>query len=685
MDQLDERVAARREARLGAAGERDDRAAAVGLVTHDDDELAASRRDAANVVRGRTGREPLVDLRRAEIERGRRLACAQQRARHHRVGAECTVAQLLAELARLLAAALCEPAQLVGAPGRGLGVANDQELHRGQDNPVMARLGGPVGGAAAFALVAGLAFDGGGFRPVAYDRALVGASALALLVALAAGGMRAGRHSLLLLAGLGGLTVWTASSWLWSDSPPAALDEAQRTGAYLAIATAVVAAGRRVPAAWLAGGVTAGVSVAAAWNLALRLAPDWAGRAPLRTDIGQLGDPVGYANGIALLAAVGLVLALGLGGLATLLLVPLAAEVALQQSTGTVAALGVGLAAYLLTAAQPLRRAALLVLPVGGALVVAHAGSVVDPPPTDLLAAGRTGHRLLLMLVLLTAAQAVLLRVTAGLANARRVPPRAARRAALAGGAVAVASAPLAFAHHERLHYWTAAAHELAGNPVLGSGAGTFVDWWLRVRTVPSSALEAHSLYIETLAELGPLGLALLLLALGAGLAAAWRLRSRPMGAAVLGALVAYDAAAAVDFHWELAGVTAPAILLAASAAVHAESAAVVMRHRLVVPALTAFAAAGVLALAGNTALERGNPERALRFAPYSSSAWKLIGAARGGEGDRAGAARAYRRALALDPNDWSAWVALAEVTSGEPRRSARAEAARLNPLGGAP
>ena len=40
-------------------------------------------------------------------------------------------------------------------------MTNDHELHRGQDNRAMAKLGGSVGGALAFALTLGLAFDGG--------------------------------------------------------------------------------------------------------------------------------------------------------------------------------------------------------------------------------------------------------------------------------------------------------------------------------------------------------------------------------------------------------------------------------------------------------------------------------------------------------------------------------------------
>ncbi len=289
------------------------------------------------------------------------------------------------------------------------------------------------------------------------------------------GGSRPGPLSSVLVAALGLLTAWTAASWLWSDSPPAAPEEAQRTAVYLAAAAAVVLAGRRVPPAWFAGGIVAGATAAVGWNLFLRLAPDWAGRAPLRTDIGQLADPVGYANSLALLAALALVLALGLGGLAVILVVPFAAEIALQQSTGTVAALALGLVAYLLTAARPVRTLALLVLPLVGALAVAGAGSVRNPSPTDLLSAAHTGHRLLLMLVLLMLAQGALARVRDVPSWDSRVPARVARPLAVAAGLVAVVAAPFAFAGHERGRYWSVAWHELTANPVLGSGAGTFV------------------------------------------------------------------------------------------------------------------------------------------------------------------------------------------------------------------
>jgi hypothetical protein len=678
-------VPAGRERRLGPAGDRGDGLAAVGLVADDDHDRAAAGRRLEDVRGRRAGCEPLVDVGVAEVERGRGLACAEQRARDHGVGPEPLLAQPPAEHTGLPTSGGRERPQLVGVSRRSLRVTNDHELHRGQDNRVMARLGGPAAALAAFVLTAGLAFDGGGFHAVAVDRALVGVAALALLLVVLVQGERAGRLAGALLAALGLLVAWTVASWSWSDSPPLALEEAQRAALYLCVAGAAVLAGRRAPLAWLAGGVAAGATVASAWNLAVRLAPDWLGRSPLRTDVGQLADPVGYANSLALLAALGLVLALGIDGLAVVALVPLAAVIALQQSAGVDAALAAGVVAYVLVAERPLRPLALLVLPAAGAFAVDAASSVVAPPPTDLLAAAHQGHRLLLVLACLAAAQAVLVLGKVSLPRGRRVPARAAALAAIAAAVCALVAAPFALRGHERAHYWGVALHEARANPALGSGAGTFVDWWLRNRPVPESALEAHSVYVETLAELGPVGLVLLLAALGVPLAAAWRLRDERYGPPVLAALVVFDVAAAVDFHWDLAAVTAPTIALGAATAVHVDARSGFVRARVVVPVLAALTVASILALAGNAAVEAGDAPRAVRLAPYSSGAWKLLGDTRRARGDVSGAAAAYRHATRLDRNDWSAWAALASVERGEPRRSALAEAARLNPLGRAP
>ena len=86
-------------------------------------------------------------------------------------------------------------------------------------------------------------------------------------------------------------------------------------------------------------------------------------------------------------------------------------------------------------------------------------------------------------------------------------------------------------------------------------GAGTFDRYWLHYRPVSSFARDAHSLYVETLAELGPLGLALVVLALAVPLLALRR-RGDPLLAAAGAGFVAFVVHAGVDWDWELPSVT---------------------------------------------------------------------------------------------------------------------------------
>ena len=69
-------------------------------------------------------------------------------------------------------------------------------------------------------------------------------------------------------------------------------------------------------------------------------------------------------------------------------------------------------------------------------------------------------------------------------------------------------------------------------------------------------ALDAHNLYLETLAELGPIGLALLVVLLGLPLVTALRVRWHPLASAATGAYVAFLSHAALDWDWEMPVVT---------------------------------------------------------------------------------------------------------------------------------
>ncbi len=69
--------------------------------------------------------------------------------------------------------------------------------------------------------------------------------------------------------------------------------------------------------------------------------------------------------------------------------------------------------------------------------------------------------------------------------------------------------------NHGRTVLWRAALDDFLAHPVVGSGAGSFGRWWLAHRTTFYFVEEAHNLYLQTLAEVGVVGFALLVALLG--------------------------------------------------------------------------------------------------------------------------------------------------------------------------
>jgi tetratricopeptide (TPR) repeat protein len=210
---------------------------------------------------------------------------------------------------------------------------------------------------------------------------------------------------------------------------------------------------------------------------------------------------------------------------------------------------------------------------------------------------------------------------------------------------------------------------------------------------------DAHSLYLQTLGELGIVGLALLLIALLTPLAAAVRARKEPLIAAATAAYVAYLVHAAGDWDWQLAGVTVPAILLGAVLVAASRDDDVPTSRRFVRPAAIATGCTvgvlSVLMLLGNVPLTRagyaadsGNwaksareARQAMRWLPWSSEPWRLLGEAELAQRQRSAAAADLRRALAKDSRNWQLWFDLAAAERGPAAKRALARAARLNPL----
>jgi O-antigen ligase len=120
-------------------------------------------------------------------------------------------------------------------------------------------------------------------------------------------------------------------------------------------------------------------------------------------------------------------------------------------------------------------------------------------------------------------------------------------------------SGRLASVQSNRSAYWRVAVDVFADHPLNGVGSGSFRVEWLKRRPFAESVRDAHSLYIETPAELGLVGV----LALAAFLAGAV-LAARHGNVAAVAPLVAFALHAGIDWDWEMPALTLIALLLLA-------------------------------------------------------------------------------------------------------------------------
>src|SRR5205823_1520359 len=167
------------------------------------------------------------------------------------------------------------------------------------------------------------------------------------------------------------------------------------------------------------------------------------------------------------------------------------------------------------------------------------------------------------------------------------------------------------FSSDGRADYWRVAWREVRAHPVLGGGAGRYERYWHRYRPTAYEALNAHNLYLETLAELGPLGLALLVAAFCVPFVAAMRSRGRPGVTAAAAGLSAYLAHAALDWDFQIVAVTLAGIFCAAALLVAArdDRPGRLLTTRARAGALAvcvALVAAAIAIQAGNSALADG-------------------------------------------------------------------------------
>jgi O-antigen ligase len=251
-----------------------------------------------------------------------------------------------------------------------------------------------------------------------------------------------------------------------------------------------------------------------------------------------------------------------------------------------------------------------------------------------------------------------------------------------------------------RIDHWRVAWKEYRAHPWLGSGAGTYEQYWRKDRHTDFNVRNAHNLYLETLGTLGPVGLAFLIGLLAVPLVAAFRMRRSSLVPLVCGAYVAFLLHAAIDWDWQLPAVTlaalacGAALLVAARGITQPRLLTLRIRVPLVAVVLVLFVAA-LVGLRGNLALAASNnaadqlswvksareARAAMGWAPWSSDPWRQLAEAQYAQGQFPAARTNFRKAIAKDPDNWLLWAELGVSSEGQARHIAIEQAFRLNPL----
>jgi Flp pilus assembly protein TadD len=584
----------------------------------------------------------------------------------------------------------------------------------------------------AFALVV-VALDGGSYG-VVERQTLAVVVWWTLFFALALGLLPRRRLDRRLVAPVvlvAALATLTMASAAWAPSVDAAFLEFDRVLLFLGVLLLIGlgCTGGDVPR--VADGLAIGIVAVAAIALFSRFVPgsldDGVIATYLPSATNRLAYPVGYWNGLAVLAAlaVPLLLRVAIGGSragrgAAFAGFPLIGSVVFLTSsrTGVTAAL---LAAVVFATLAESRRAA-----AGAAVAAVVAGTagastlrvwpdVVDGPFP------RVAWQPLLALVAVSVACGGAWLLAA--AAARRVPepPRPVGWVALAAAAASAAvllvaadvgsrvhdftepppagTTPSAITDHltagggsGRWQLWTSALDEFRADPLTGGGAGSFETWWLAHGTLAVAVATAHSLYLETLAELGVVGLGLVIAIVALLVALAASGPRTATSAAVGAALVAFAFAAGLDWVWDLPAVAVVAAAvggLATSLRTEAVEAAAAPAFRTATAALSlaALGAAAVpllgqlelessrsAARSGDLAAALDAARRARDIQPWAAAPHLQLALVHEAAGQLVAARRSVTRATGREPDDWRIWLVAARL---EAKQGALAEARR--------
>jgi O-Antigen ligase len=483
-------------------------------------------------------------------------------------------------------------------------------------------------------LIVYLALKAGGYDAIPRDQVGI-IVAWGLLLGVAIGAMsleHIGIPARVVLFVFIGLTVWTALALGWTQSAERTMTELARTLTYLAVFALALAVqrGRRWRA--LLYGVTTGIAVVSLLAVLSRLHPQWfppneLGRVLPGIEIERrLAYPLNYSSALGSFAAMALPLLLATSSSARTIAgqviaaaaFPIAGLAFYLSSSGTATLVVVaGLVVFFLLAPDRVPKLATLAVGAAGTVILGYAVDQRHALDRGLVTPElkSQGSEVLLILIFVCIAVGLCqLGISLAVRHGRRPPwmlisPRAAAVAtitfliiavpiaAAAGGAREAkdrwnnfknpagagpadqsrSSAILNTSGSGRYQFWQSAVDAYKTEEFHGIGPGTFEFWWAQHATFTGAFVrDAHSLYVETAAELGIVGFILVTLLVLAiiGIGSVRAMRAPPalrLGlAGATAGCVAFAVAAGVDYMWEI-GVMPVSFFMLAAVAVDAE------------------------------------------------------------------------------------------------------------------
>jgi hypothetical protein len=580
-----------------------------------------------------------------------------------------------------------------------------------------------LGGAALILLYA---LRGGAYDIVVFEEyGFVIWSALAFGVALRLlPRTKPSRPALFLMGAMFGYAAWTALSLTWTQSSEMTFEEIARSLDYLGLVTLVVFALDQYTWRSAAAGLGFGALAVCLLAVGSRLLP---GAFPANVvgavfGVRRLSYPFGYWNAVGAWGAMSATIALAWSvhertratRALALALVP-AACLATYLSYSRVGAGGVVLGLILVLGLSRNRLTALIHC-LAGAAGAAMVIVVVRETPAIANGTGAAGADEVAGVLVLAALLCGAVALATGALGADRwaMPTRAVRPLAVTGLVVVLVAGGVVGPHlvsrawhsftrntavqssdpaarltslsGSRYEIWTVAIKAFNRDPTTGTGAGTFEFWWNQHGTDVEFLRDAHSLWIENMAELGLPGLVLIVALAASAIATAALVRQRARrratagaSAAFLAAFIVYLLTATFDWMWEVTAVTV--LALSGVAAVSLRLSERLPRFRWPLRlALVIFATIGAIVQVpgllstvdvrrsqaaertGNGALALAWANDAVRAEPWAASPYDQRGLVLEAAGRFEPAARDLQRAVDNERTNFTHWLLLARI-----------------------